>query len=45
MKNKLTKAMLTLSGKVLTGFALKTSASACNLATYQPKEPKCLKEK
>lgn len=45
MKNKFTKTMLTLSRKVLTGFALKTSASACNLATYQPAEPKSLREK
>lgn len=45
MKNKLTKTMLTLSEKVLTSVALKTSVSACGLSAYQPKEPKSLKEK
>ena len=45
MKGKLKKAVLTLSEKVLTNVALTTSASACGLGAYQPKEPKCLREK
>lgn len=45
MKSKLKKIALTLGEKVLTSAALKTSASACNLAAYQPREPKCLREK
>lgn len=45
MNSKLKKTVLTLSEKVLTNAAMKTSASACGLGLYQPKEPKCLKEK
>ncbi|MBV7273231.1 cyclic lactone autoinducer peptide [Clostridiaceae bacterium UIB06] len=45
MKGKLKKTVLTLSEKMLTNAALKTSTSACGLGVYQPKEPKCLREK
>lgn len=45
MKNKLAKLMLTLCAGAFTIMALATSASACGLGAYQPKEPKSLREK
>lgn len=34
-----------LGASIFTLAALSTSASACVLCAYQPKEPKCLNEK
>lgn len=45
MKNDLKKNVASLGAKVLKSMATSTSASACTHAFYQPKEPKCLKEK
>ncbi|EET84565.1 conserved hypothetical protein [Clostridium carboxidivorans P7] len=45
MKKSLKKVAANLSAKVLKSFALSTSASACAVGFYQPKEPKCLREK
>ncbi|AWI03841.1 cyclic lactone autoinducer peptide [Clostridium drakei] len=45
MKKILKKAAVNLSAKVLKSFAISTSASACSVSFYQPKEPKCLREK
>lgn len=45
MKNKLMKGIVTLGASIFTVIAFATSASACGWSFYQPKEPKCLREK
>ena len=45
MRNNLKKTVANLGAKVLKSFAISTSASACSSVFYQPKEPKCLREK
>ncbi|NMM61316.1 cyclic lactone autoinducer peptide [Clostridium sp. P21] len=45
MKKGLEKVVANLSAKVLKSLARSTSASACYTGFYQPKEPKCLREK
>lgn len=45
MKNKLGKNLISLGATIFTTFAKRTSASACTFSSYQPKEPKCLREK
>ncbi len=45
MKNGFKEAAVRLSAKVLKTLAVSTSASACCAGLYQPKEPKCLREK
>ncbi|AKA70070.1 cyclic lactone autoinducer peptide [Clostridium scatologenes] len=45
MKKGLKKVAIDLSAKILKSCALSTSASACSFGFYQPKEPKCLREK
>jgi cyclic lactone autoinducer peptide len=44
VKRKLFMLMVTLGVSVLTFFAFMASASACFYGTYQPEEPKCLRE-
>lgn len=44
MKKRFMRIIMGLGAGVFTLFALSTSASACLLAAYQPKEPKCLRE-
>lgn len=43
-QNKILKGVLMLATSFFTFFALSTSASACIWCTYQPKEPKCLRD-
>ncbi|MCY6484773.1 cyclic lactone autoinducer peptide [Clostridium aestuarii] len=45
MKSKFVKTMVSLGAAALTFFAFTTSASACFFFSYQPAEPKCLREK
>lgn len=45
MKSNLKKFIASVSAKVLKASAFSTSASACLAGFYQPKEPKCLREK
>lgn len=44
MKKRFMRIIMGLGASIFTLFALSTSASACFIATYQPKEPKCLRE-
>ncbi|AYD39317.1 cyclic lactone autoinducer peptide [Clostridium fermenticellae] len=44
MKKNLRKKSAIICAKVLKHFAVSTSASACNLSLYQPKEPECLRK-
>ncbi|MDK2933126.1 MAG: hypothetical protein PWP27_936, partial [Clostridiales bacterium] len=43
MKKKLFMLMVTLGASVLTFVAFMVSASACTFGSYQPEEPKCLR--
>ncbi|MBC2579787.1 cyclic lactone autoinducer peptide [Clostridium sp. DJ247] len=45
MRNKAVKTILMLGASIFTFFAVATSASACGYSFYQPKEPKCLRDK
>lgn len=45
MKNKLMKTVKDVSTSILKRTAFSTSASACYISLYQPKEPKCLQKK
>jgi AgrD protein len=44
MKKRVMRIIMGLGASILTLFALSTSASACFIASYQPQEPKCLRE-
>lgn len=43
-QNKILKGALMLATSFFTFFAFSTSASACIWFSYQPKEPKCLRD-
>lgn len=44
MKKRIMNVIMGLGASILTLIAVSTSASACVLSAYQPKEPKCLRE-
>ncbi|MBV7271405.1 cyclic lactone autoinducer peptide [Clostridiaceae bacterium UIB06] len=44
MKNKTNKVLAKITAYMCTKMAFSTSASACSLSAFQPKEPKCLKK-
>lgn len=43
MKNSINKSIAKLTVSLCTKMALSVSASACITSTFQPEEPKCLK--
>ena len=45
MNKKITRKLFALSASVLTLFAMATAVSACAWFTYQPEEPKLLRDK
>lgn len=45
MKNSIKKIASKVGKKLFTHAAFSTHDSACVLATYQPKEPECIKQK
>ena len=44
MKKEIKKLVVTLASNICTKMAFSVTASACSLGTYQPEEPKCLRE-
>lgn len=45
MKNSIKKVAAEISKKIFVNAAVSTHDSACAWGFYQPKEPKCIKEK
>lgn len=45
MKSKLKKTIQNAANSLFKHTAMSTSASACFISFYQPKEPKCLQKK
>lgn len=43
MKKRIVKIIMGLGASIFTLAALSTSASACVVCAYQPKEPECLR--
>lgn len=44
MKSKIVKHLALIVSSVLTLLAVSVSVSACTFFSYQPEEPKCLRE-